>query len=195
MSPIPNFDEDTIESGDCNDSNITRDSAPATPDRRQRRDSNVVVGTDRVNENFCLNDNKTIETMEGKCMDDLTKLMRKNNNDEETVDRKVIVVETSEEGTANTLDHLDPARAKYSSDTSDNVHRVQSGNGINVGMGDVVVENVLPRDTSSDALSEARVTSNIMQIAHVDPEQCGLPLKLFTKVRNVLDYLTFEISN
>lgn len=40
----------------------------------------------------------------------------------------------------------------------------------------------LPRDMSSDTLSDARVTRSITQIASVDFEQCGLPLDIFSEV-------------
>ncbi|KYN21345.1 Late secretory pathway protein AVL9 like protein [Trachymyrmex cornetzi] len=65
---------------------------------------------------------------------------------------------------------------------------VHSVNAITLSTGDT--DNSLPRDTSSDALSDARLTNNITQIAHINPELCGLPLELFTKGYLCLPYLS-----
>ncbi|OAD58837.1 Late secretory pathway protein AVL9 like protein, partial [Eufriesea mexicana] len=76
----------------------------------------------------------------------------------------------------------------YSSKPNDNIHRVQSINTITLSTTDT--DNTLPRDTSNDALSDARLTNNITQIAHVNPELCGLPLNIFTKGYLCLPYLS-----
>lgn len=175
MSPIPNFDEEE-EAGSRANSNEDIDE-----DRSEEKKEKVI---DLTNENcLCINDNKRMETMEGKCIEDLTSLTRKNNNEhEKNGGSKVMLVENGEIRTnGDNYDTVVSSNAKYSPKIRENVHRVASGNAINLAMGDVV-DNVLPRDTSSDALSEARLTSHLTQIANVNPENCGLPLKLFTKV-------------
>lgn len=90
---------------------------------------------------------------------------------------KVIEIESAQECTES---YLEESNSKYSPKPNDNVHRVHSVNAITLTTGDT--DNGLPRDTSSDALSDARLTNNITQIAHINPELCGLPLELFTKV-------------
>lgn len=138
---------------------------------------------DNSNRNsLCINDNKTIESMEGKCMDGLRHVaLQKNNNDNENLNMKVIEIESAQECTEA---YLEDSNSKYSPKPNDNVHRVHSVNAITLGTGDT--DNSLPRDTSNDALSDARLTNNITQIAHINPELCGLPLELFTKVRKRL---------
>ncbi|KOX71463.1 Late secretory pathway protein AVL9 like protein [Melipona quadrifasciata] len=76
----------------------------------------------------------------------------------------------------------------YSSKPNDNIHRVQSIHTITLSTTDT--DNTLPRDTSNDALSDARLTNNITQIAHINPELCGLPLNIFTKGYLCLPYLS-----
>ena len=146
MSPIPNFEEDEIINHV--DSNLTETKASSNfnlPDATVKR-----IGDNKPDENSytCLNDNKTAETMEGKCID----------------------LELSE--ATEVLQEV--------AVSNDLVHRVPSVNAINA----TDVDNNIPRDTSSDALSEARVTSSMTQIANINPELCGMPLNLFTKVRN-----------
>lgn len=45
-------------------------------------------------------------------------------------------------------------------------------------------ESNLPRDTSMDTLGEATVSSNLANIAQMDAEACGCPLKVFYDVSN-----------
>ena len=172
MSPIPNFDDEVSES-EILDSNI------------QKHEHNV--GDHAPERSLRPKDNKTIETMEGKCMDDLNSIVQRKSSNELLGES---IFEPSEnDSLTDPYDPLEATNGKLSPKLHrENVHRVQSGNAINLGMGDVVVENVLPRDTSNDALSEARVTSNMTQIAHIDPEQCGLPLNLFTKVSSYISF-------
>lgn len=103
--------------------------------------------------------------------------VQKNNNENESLNMKVIEVETMQECTES---YAEENNSVYSSKSNDNVHRVHSINAITLGTTDA--DNTLPRDTSNDALSDVRLTNNITQIAHVSPEMCGLPLSLFTKV-------------
>lgn len=132
---------------------------------------------DNSNRNsLCISDNKTIESMEGKCMDGLRNItVQKNNN--EDLNMKVIEIESAQECTES---YMEDSNSMFSPKPNDNVHRVHSANAITLGAGDT--DNSLPRDTSSDALSDARLMNNITQIAHINPELCGLPLELFTKV-------------
>jgi hypothetical protein len=74
---------------------------------------------------------------------------------------------------------------------NNSVHRVNSVNAINVGSSGEPESN-LPRDTSNDALSDARVTSSMTQIANIDPELCGMPLCIFTKVGERRAFDRFE---
>ncbi|XP_043274264.1 late secretory pathway protein AVL9 homolog isoform X2 [Venturia canescens] len=188
MSPIPNFDEEEKE--EEGEAGLRVNFNEETSENFVKEKHEKV--TDRTNENsLCMNDNKTMETMEGKCIDDLTSLTRKNNNEhEKNHGSKVILVENGEIRTnGDNYDTVISSNAKYSPKIRENVHRVASGNAINLAMGDVV-DNVLPRDTSSDALSEARLTSNLTQIANVNAGNCGLPLNLFTKGYLCLPYLS-----
>lgn len=167
MSPIPNFDQEDSPVKTI-DSNLNLDKTEVK--------SKMIEKEETLS--MCLSDNKTIETMEGKCMDDLTISESKNYINDNDVDKIIEpTVERKEynESTATEINSKDLASPNES------VHRVHSVNTISFGMGEL--GNSLPRDTSSDALSDARVTSNITQIAHVNPELCGLPLGLFSKVR------------
>jgi hypothetical protein len=40
----------------------------------------------------------------------------------------------------------------------------------------------IPRDSSIDTIGDTSVQSNMAVIAHISPDQCGLPLMLFTQV-------------
>lgn len=154
MSPIPNFEKSEFDSK--LDSNLTETNASSNSNLSNSAAKRI--SEDKLdNTSYCLNDNKTVETMEGKCID----------------------FEINATGE-------DCAEVFGDEQKSDMVHRVHSVNAINVGTAGEV-DNNLPRDTSSDALSEARVTSSITQIANIDPESCGMPLNLFTKVRKLND--------
>jgi len=181
MSPIPTFDEEEISTNNIDDSNLS--STHIVKDNISNASHEQC--NDNSNRNSLLiNDNKTIESMEGKCLDELQHVtLQKNNNDNENLNMKVIEIESAQECTESYLE--ENGDSKYSPKPNDNVHRVHSVNAITLSTGDT--DNSLPRDTSSDALSDARLTNNITQIAHINPELCGLPLELFTKV--VLDVI------
>ncbi|XP_029031902.1 late secretory pathway protein AVL9 homolog [Osmia bicornis bicornis] len=176
MSPIPTFDEEEISIKNI-DNNLSTNSV-------QNNMSDTVKEHINGNSNrnsLCINDNKDIEAMEGKCLDEF----KKNNNENENVGMKVIEVESAQECTES---YAEENNSMYSSKSNDNVHRVQSVNTITLGTADT--DNPLPRDTSNDALSDARLTNNITQIAHINPELCGLPLNIFTKGYLCLPYLS-----
>ncbi|KAG7209136.1 hypothetical protein KM043_015280 [Ampulex compressa] len=105
-------------------------------------------------------------------------------NDNKTIET-MEEVDSAQECTES---YAENRNSKYSPKPNDNVHRVQSVNTITLGAGDT--DNGLPRDTSNDALSDARLTNNITQIAHINPELCGMPLNLFTKGYLCLPYLS-----
>jgi len=179
MSPIPTFDEEEISTNNIDDSNLS--STHIVKDNISNASHEQC--NDNSNRNSLLiNDNKTIESMEGKCLDEHVTL-QKNNNDNENLNMKVIEIESAQECTESYLEESEDS--KYSPKPNDNVHRVHSVNAITLSTGDT--DNSLPRDTSNDALSDARLTNNITQIAHINPELCGLPLELFTKV--ILDII------
>ncbi|KAL6436771.1 hypothetical protein ACFW04_004884 [Cataglyphis niger] len=182
MSPIPTFDEEEFSTNNV-DSNLS--STCIVKDNISK--SNHEQCNDNSNRNsLCINDNKTIESMEGKCLDGLQHVtLQKNNNDNENINMKVIEIESAQECTET---YLEESNSKYSPQTNENVHRVHSVNAITLNTGDT--DNSLPRDTSNDALSDARLTNNITQIAHINPELCGLPLELFTKGYLCLPYLS-----
>ncbi|XP_048508797.1 late secretory pathway protein AVL9 homolog isoform X2 [Athalia rosae] len=174
MSPIPNFDQEDSPVRKV-DSNLHREVASRDPQNIDEKSENVPI---------YMNDNKTIETMEGKCMDEITISPNKNYKNDDTGTKVIPTVETKD-CDESTTDEID---SKNSPKTNEGVHRVHSVNTITLGMGEL--GNSLPRDTSSDALSDARMTSNITQIAHVNPELCGLPLALFAKGYLCLPYLS-----
>ncbi|XP_034948866.1 late secretory pathway protein AVL9 homolog [Chelonus insularis] len=182
MSPIPNFDDDEEES--WTDSNTPIE----INDTEKCNLQHSINQSDRTNDNLvCINDNKTFETMEGKCIDSISV---KNNNGTDN-DNKNIIELNSANSTKDCIDSYDSEKInqeKNALKVAENVHRVQSTNTINLTMNEN--DGVLPRDSSNDALSEARVTSNITQIAHVNPELCGLPLNLFNKGYLCLPYLS-----
>lgn len=174
MSPIPTFDEEEISTNIVDDSNLS--STCIVKDNMSNM-SNEQCNDNSNRNSLCINDNKTMESMEGKCLDGLQHALRKNNNDNENLNMKVIEIESAQECTES---YLEDSNSKYSPKSNDNVHRVHSVNAITLNTSDT--DNGLSRDTSSDALSDARLTNNITQIAHINPELCGLPLELFTKV-------------
>ncbi|XP_014218244.1 late secretory pathway protein AVL9 homolog isoform X2 [Copidosoma floridanum] len=158
MSPIPNFEEDgfmhnfdfnsrQVNTSELNIQNIVLDATP----NNKKPNGNP----------YCLNDNKAVETMEGK-----------------SINFELSTDECSEVFSGN--------EQKGSNET---VHRVHSVTAIN-NAGSADADNNLPRDMSSDALTEARVTSSLTQIANIDPELCGMPLSLFTKGYLCLPYLS-----
>lgn len=174
MSPIPTFDEEEISTNNV-DSNL---SSTCIVKDNVSKSSHEQCNDNSNRNSLCINDNKTIESMEGKCLDGLQHVtLQKNNNDNETLNMKVIEIESAQECTEA---YLEESNSKYSPQSNENVHRVHSVNAITLNTGDT--DNGLPRDTSNDALSDARLTNNITQIAHINPELCGLPLELFTKV-------------
>ncbi|XP_078045063.1 late secretory pathway protein AVL9 homolog isoform X2 [Augochlora pura] len=181
MSPIPTFEEEEIvHSIDNNISSINcvKDNILDTEKEHVNGNSNK--------HSVCINDNKAVEIMEGKCMDEFNNLsLQKNNNENENLNMKVIEVEAAHECTES---YAEQNNTMYSGKPSDYVHRVQSVNTITLSATDT--DNTLPRDTSNDALSDARLTNNITQIAHINPELCGLPLSLFTKGYLCLPYLS-----
>lgn len=187
MSPIPTFDEEEISTNNV-DSNLS--STCIVKDSISK--ANHEQCNDNSNRNsLCINDNKTIESMEGKCLDGLQRAtLQKNNNDNENLNMKVIEIESAQECTES---YLEESNSKYSPQSNENVHRVHSVNAITLNTGDT--DNSLPRDTSNDALSDARLTNNITQIAHINPELCGLPLELFTKVIMLLLYLSYTYQS
>lgn len=174
MSPIPTFDEEEI-SNNVDDFNL---SSTRIVKENISNASHEQCNDNSNRNSLCINDNKTMESMEGKCLDGLQHVtLQKNNNDNENLNMKVIEIESAQECTES---YLEESNSKYSPKPNDNVHRVHSVNAITLSTGDT--DNSLPRDTSNDALSDARLTNNITQIAHINPELCGLPLELFTKV-------------
>ncbi|XP_012273117.1 late secretory pathway protein AVL9 homolog isoform X2 [Orussus abietinus] len=177
LSLYPGMIENGLQQAACVNSNETKKS---------KADVNHTASSDIENKNsICLNDNKTLETMEGKCLDGLNLPSIRNNNDNVSNEQKLIEVEPSKECIEA---YTDESNSKYSPKPNDNVHRVHSVYTINLGMGDV--DASLPRDTSNDALSDARVTNNITQIAHINPDLCGLPLNIFVKGYLCLPYLS-----
>ncbi|CAK9796481.1 Late secretory pathway protein AVL9 homolog [Anthophora plagiata] len=181
MSPIPTFDEEETSMNNI-DNNLSANSVTHNiSDAVEER----INGNSNRN-SLCINDNKPMETMESKCMDELKNMtVQKNNNENEDLTMKVIEVESAQECTES---YVEENNSVYSSKPNDNVHRVQSINTITLSTTDT--DNTLPRDTSNDALSDARLTNNITQIAHVNPELCGLPLNIFTKGYLCLPYLS-----
>ncbi|XP_053987688.1 late secretory pathway protein AVL9 homolog [Hylaeus volcanicus] len=182
MSPIPSFDDEetSINKVDNNVSSINsvKDNISDTLKEHVNGNSNK--------NSLCINDNKSVETMEDKFIDgfrDMT--LQKNNNENENLNIKVIEVESGRECTEA---YGEENNSIYSEKPNDYVHRVQSVTTITLGTTDT--DNTLPRDTSNDALSDARLTNNITQIAHINPELCGLPLDLFTKGYLCLPYLS-----
>ena len=172
MSPIPTFDEEEI-SVNAIDNNLSSTNC-IKDDISDKVTVHINGNSDR--NSLCINDNKAIETMEGKCMDELKNVtVQKNNNENENLNMKVIEVNSAQECT-----NVEENNSVYSSKSNDNMHRVQSIHTITLSTTDT--DNTLPRDTSNDALSDARLTNNITQIAHINPELCGLPLNIFTKV-------------
>lgn len=181
MSPIPVYDEEEILTNNIDPSlspvhHIVKDNIS---------DAEHDHGDDNSNrDSLCINDNKTMESMEGKCMDRLQDVtQQRNHNDSENINMKVIEIESAQECTESYSD----SNPRYSPKPNDNVHRVHSVNAITLNTNGT--DNNLPRDMSSDALSDARLTNNITQIAYVNPEQCGLPLNIFTKVRHIYIYI------
>ncbi|XP_076243884.1 late secretory pathway protein AVL9 homolog isoform X2 [Calliopsis andreniformis] len=179
MSPLPTFDEETsVNSIDNNlsSTNSIKENISNT--------MNEHVNGNRTS--LCINDNKAVESIESKCIDEFRNMTsQKNNNKSENLNMKVIEVESAQECTES---YAEENNCMYSAKSNDYVHRVQSVNTITLGATDT--DNTLPRDTSNDALSDARLTNNITQIAHVNPELCGLPLNIFTKGYLCLPYLS-----
>ncbi|KAK0174702.1 hypothetical protein PV327_010440 [Microctonus hyperodae] len=188
MSPIPNFDDDD-EENTWNDVDITNETS-LTINKNNSVECNSVNQYNCANENsMCMNDNKTLETMEGKSIESINnQSSMQNNNDGDNINTKVYELNSTNECTES-YSNNEISHDINSIKLTENVHRVQSANMINLSMGDSDGVN-LPRDTSNDALSDARVTSNITQIAHINPEQCGLPLNLFCKGYLCLPYLS-----
>ncbi|CAK9828101.1 Late secretory pathway protein AVL9 homolog [Anthophora retusa] len=181
MSPIPTFDEEEMSMNNI-DNNLSANSVTHNISDAVKEHIN---GNSNRN-SLCINDNKPMETIESKCMDELKNMtVQKNNNENEDLTMKVIEVESAQECTES---YVEENNSVYSSKPNDNVHRVQSINTITLSTTDT--DNTLPRDTSNDALSDARLTNNITQIAHVNPELCGLPLNIFTKGYLCLPYLS-----
>lgn len=50
--------------------------------------------------------------------------------------------------------------------------------------------NSLKRDASADVISEVTMQNNVLHLAHLNTENCGLPLQLFTKGYLCLPYLS-----
>ncbi|XP_063972057.1 late secretory pathway protein AVL9 homolog [Diachasmimorpha longicaudata] len=177
MSPIPTFESDEDSQNSKNTEKIQGKNA----DNCHSLKSN---GTN--DESLLLNDNKTLETMEGKSLNSITtELSRKNSKDIENASTLEVIEVESTSGCRD----LNPASENQDENSIkelENAHRMQSNNG-NFGVNET---GVLPRDTSSDALSEARVTSNITQMAHVNPQECGLPLNIFSEGYLCLPYLS-----
>ncbi|XP_076756647.1 late secretory pathway protein AVL9 homolog [Xylocopa sonorina] len=182
MSPIPTFDEEETSINNI-DNNLS--STNCVSNNISDTKEEHINGNSNRN-SLCINDNKIVETMEDKCMDEFKNvLIQKNNNENENLNMKVIEVESAQECTES---YVEGNNSVYSLKPNDNVHRVQSINTITLSTTDA--DNTLPRDTSNDALSDARLTNNITQIAHVNPELCGLPLSVFTKGYLCLPYLS-----
>lgn len=183
MSPIPTFDEEEISINTTIDNNLS--STNCIKDGISDRVTHINGNSDR--NSLCINDNKAIETMEGKCMDELKNVtVQKNNNENENLNMKVIEVNSAQE-----CSNVEENNSVYSSKSNDNMHRVQSIHTITLSTTDT--DNTLPRDTSNDALSDARLTNNITQIAHINPELCGLPLNIFTKVWKLIILSMYNI--
>ncbi|KZC14924.1 Late secretory pathway protein AVL9 like protein [Dufourea novaeangliae] len=108
-----------------------------------------------------------------------------------SIDNNVLSI-NSDKDTDPVKEHVNGNSNKHSLCINDNkaveTMEVQSVNTITLGTTDT--DNTLPRDTSNDALSDARLTNNITQIAHINPELCGMPLSLFTKGYLCLPYLS-----
>lgn len=51
-------------------------------------------------------------------------------------------------------------------------------------------KNSLKRDASADVITEASLQNNILYLAHLNTENCGLPLHIFTKGYLCLPYLS-----
>ncbi|XP_076160728.1 late secretory pathway protein AVL9 homolog isoform X3 [Ptiloglossa arizonensis] len=182
MSPIPTFDEEEISTNNI-DNNVS--SINSVKDNISDTLKEQVNGNSNKN-SLCINDNKSVETMEDKYMDGFRNMtLQKNNNENENLNMKVIEVESAQECTES---YAEENNSMYSGKPNDYVHRVQSVTTITLGTTDT--DNTLPRDTSNDALSDARLTNNITQIAHVNPELCGLPLNVFMKGYLCLPYLS-----
>ncbi|XP_043258297.1 late secretory pathway protein AVL9 homolog isoform X1 [Colletes gigas] len=182
MSPIPSFDEEEISINNI-DNNVS--SINSVKDNISDTLKEHVNGNSNKN-SLCINDNKPVETIEDKFEDgfrDMT--LQKNNNENENLNMKVIEVEPVQECTES---YTEENNSLYSGKPNEYVHRVQSVTTITLGTTDT--DNTLPRDTSNDALSDARLTNNITQIAHINPELCGLPLNLFMKGYLCLPYLS-----
>ncbi|XP_015515722.2 late secretory pathway protein AVL9 homolog [Neodiprion lecontei] len=178
MSPIPNFDQEDSPVRNL-DSNLRQKEGEVTKNCSERED-------EVENVSICMSDNKTIETMEGKCMDERITVPSLNTNYiNENIDAKIIPMVETKDCNESVADDID---FKECPKPNESVHKVHSINTITLGTGEL--GNSLPRDTSSDALSDARITNNITQIAHVNPELCGLPLGLFSKGYLCLPYLS-----
>ncbi|XP_076626648.1 late secretory pathway protein AVL9 homolog isoform X1 [Colletes latitarsis] len=178
MSPIPSFDEEEISINNI-DNNVS--SINSVKDNISDTLKEHVNGNSNKN-SLCINDNKSVETIEDGFRN---MTLQKNNNENENLNMKVIEVESVQECTES---YTEENNSLYSGKPNEYVHRVQSVTTITLGATDT--DNTLPRDTSNDALSDARLTNNITQIAHINPELCGLPLNLFMKGYLCLPYLS-----
>ncbi|XP_058796005.1 late secretory pathway protein AVL9 homolog isoform X2 [Phymastichus coffea] len=150
MSPIPNFeDSEYLNNFDSNLTNANPAVETVQPEILNNR-----IADESDDNAYYINDNKTIETMEGKTIEvDLT------------------------EANSESADVF-PEEPK--------VTKVPNSLNLNSNEAD----NNMPRDTSNDTLSDAKVTSSLTQIANIDPDLCGMPLSLFTKGYLCLPYLS-----
>lgn len=161
MSPIPNFDDDN-NSTYFQDDNINDEMSSSSCEIGNIFEPSEKLLRNKTSSSLDKNDNNHRISSSSRIMDVVV----------ETGGDCLLVEEEEEEENFETP----------SSKDNDNgvVHRVQSANTITLGMPDS--ESNLPRDVSSDTLADARLSNTIAQIARLNPDLCGMPLELFTKV-------------
>lgn len=147
-----------------------RPSRPMSPIPTFEDDDDDESWSDKLPDDEIKNINNDLNCFNDNKKNNSDKIMNINDEDDSVVEIETTIVNN------------------YTNTINDDIHRVQSSNMISLTVDDA--ESNIPRDNSNDALSEARVTSNITQIAHVDYQSCGLPMNLFTNGYLCLPYLS-----
>ncbi|KAF7987884.1 hypothetical protein HCN44_003747 [Aphidius gifuensis] len=165
LSLHPGMIESGLEKSAC-----IRPSRPMSPIPTFEDDDDDESWSDKLPADEIKNINDDLNGFNDSKKNNNEKIMNINDEDDNVVEIETTIVNNY----ANTL--------------NDDIHRVQSSNMISLTMDDA--DSNIPRDNSNDALSEARVTSTITQIAHVDYQSCGLPMNLFSNGYLCLPYLS-----
>lgn len=175
MSPMPDFDEENDENPnpaplsqtDSNNTTLNSETQAQPQNANSSSDNNVPSST------------KTPEEKSDREKTDAESSEEENRDITETD-----TTNTLENTTQSNLDNLKQINTEEKSDPE----KIEVDSVLDIGERDE--KSTMQRDSSMDTIADSSAQSNMNNLTHINTENCGIPLPLFTKGYLCLPYLS-----